>query len=274
MRILPTILTCLICCAVATAETVSIKGLHSLDESRYHRIESEALGRGYHVIVGLPDGYDESENTTYPAIYILDGGMLYPLLRGYYNYLRHSEEAPAAILVAVSYGNSDFAGGNLRSTDYTAPSSEREYWGGAKDFQGFLADELLPMIESEYRAAPDRRIIFGQSIGGQFVLFTAQTEPDLFWGHIASNPALHRNLPFFLKLHGEPGSTAVQSRLFVGSGSHDDPTFREPALAWIKHWSSVNDTPWALRAVTLDTHTHFSAPPASFRQGLKWIFEL
>lgn len=274
MRVLPVILTCLVLCGVAMAETVSIKGLQGLDESRYHRIESETLGRGYDVIVGLPDGYDESEKTTYPTIYILDGGVLYPLLRGYYNYLRHSEEAPAAILVAVSYGNNDFAGGNLRSTDYTAPSDEREHYGGAANFQSFLKSELLPLIETEYRSSPAQRVIFGQSIGGQFVLFTAQTEPDLFWGHIASNPALHRNLPFFLELHGEPESAAMQSRLFVGSGSHDDPTFREPALRWIEHWSNQHDLPWALQTTTLDTHTHFSAPPASFRQGLKWIFEL
>lgn len=258
----------------ALAETVSIPGLQGLDATRYHKFESQTLGRHFEVLVGLPTDYVESGDTEYPTIYILDGGALYPLLRGYYNYLRHSEEAPAAILVAISYGADNFEGGNMRSTDYTAPSVEREYWGGAKDFQTFLAAELLPMIESNYRAEPERRVVFGQSIGGQFVLFTAQTRPDLFFGHIASNPALHRNLPFFLELHGEKANSNSQPRLFVGSGSHDDPIFREPALQWIEHWSGRADLPWALKAVTLETHTHFSAPPASFRQGLRWIFEL
>jgi predicted alpha/beta superfamily hydrolase len=41
-----------------------------------------------------------------------------------------------------------------------------------------------------------------QGLGGQFVLYTALTRPDLFWGHIASNPALHRNLPFYPENHG------------------------------------------------------------------------
>ena len=194
--------------------------------------------------MGLPRSYNESTDTTYPTIYILDGGVLYPLLRGYYNYLRNSNEAPEAILVAISYGNNDFAGGNLRSTDYTAPSDEREYYGGAENFQTFLSDTLLPMIENEYRAAPDRRVIFGQSIGGQFVLYTAQSKPDLFWGHIASNPALHRNLELFLELRGEAKSKASKPRLFVGSGSHDDPTYRIPALAWIEHWTGQDNLPW------------------------------
>lgn len=273
MKRLSAILSLILVAGTAFAETVSIKGLQGLDETRYHRVESEALGRGYDVLVGLPLDYNESDSQTYPTIYILDGGVLYPLLRGYYNYLRNSEEAPAAILVAISYGSRDYTTGNLRGTDYTAPSAEREYYGGAENFRTFLANELLPFIETEYRSAPDQRVIFGQSIGGQFVLFTAQTEPELFWGHIASNPALHRNLPFFLELHGDGKADAMQSRLFVGSGSHDEPQFREPALAWIEHWTSKDELPWALKAVTLDTHTHFSAPPASFRQGLKWVFE-
>jgi predicted alpha/beta superfamily hydrolase len=259
---------------VASAESVSINGLYSLDETRYHRVESDALGRGFDVLVGLPHSYNDSAATTFPTIYILDGGALYPLLRGYYNYLRNSNEAPEAILVAISYGSDDFAGGNLRSTDYTAPSEERDYWGGAESFQAFLSEKLMPLVESEYQSDPARRVIFGQSIGGQFVLYTAQSKPDLFWGHIASNPALHRNLDLFLELRGELQSVTSRPRLFVGSGSHDDPTFRAPALAWMEHWSNQDDLPWELQAVTLDTHTHFSTPPASFRQGLKWIFEL
>ena len=248
--------------------------MQGLDETRYHRVESATLERGYDILVGLPRDYDAAQHATYPTIYILDGGELYPLLRSYYNYLRNSEEAPAAILVGISYGSRDYAGGNERGHDFTAPSDEREHYGGAADFQTFLSDELLPFIEDEYRSSAEQRIIFGQSLGGQFVLFTAQTEADLFWGHIASNPALHRNLPFFLELHGKAQHEAGRSRLFVSSGSNDEPVFRGPALRWIEHWSAQKNVPWDLQAVTLETHTHFSAPPAAFRQGLKWIFEL
>ena len=35
-----------------------------------------------------------------------------------------------------------------------APSDEREHYGGAKDFQTFLGDELIPFIEASYREQP------------------------------------------------------------------------------------------------------------------------
>ena len=40
----------------------------------------------------------------------------------------------------------------------------------------------------------------------------------------------------------------------------DDPRFREPALAWIEHWTA-NEHPWRLEARTLEGHNHFSALP-------------
>lgn len=245
--------------------------LQGLGDTRYHHIESAGIERGYHIYVMLPAGYKESSDDEYPTIYLLDGGELFPLFAAYYRYLNFGEEIPDAIIVGISYGSDTAEDGNFRSTDYTAPSSEREYWGGAEKFQMFLSDDLVPFIESTYRSRVDRRIIFGQSIGGQFVLYTAMTKPTLFWGHIASNPALHRNLAFFLQQHAEPASTDRRSKLFVASGTLDDPSFRTPALEWIEHWSG-RAGPWQLKTVNLDGHTHMSAPPASFRQGMRWLF--
>ena len=220
----------------------------------------------------LPDGYEQTSEQSYPTIYVLDGGELFPLLVSYYGYLNFGKEVPDAIIVGISYGSDNFEGGNYRSTDFTAESEEREYWGGADTFQQFLRDELMPSVEKKYRSRPDRRIIFGQSLGGQFVPYTALTEPGLFWGHIASNPALHRNLPFFLESHWSDSSVGEPSRLFVASGSNDDPRFRVPALKWIEHWSDKDNVPWQLEIMILEGHSHRSAPPASFRQGMRWLF--
>lgn len=249
-----------------------ISGLQGLGEFHDHRIESSEAGRSYQVFVGLPNTYGESDTQRFPTVYVLDGGALYPMLKAYYNYLRAGDEIPELILVAVSYGTGDWRDGNDRSHDFTAPADGQEHWGGAADFQNFVGNELMPMIESEYRSRPDRRIVFGQSLGGQFVLHAALTDPGLFWGHIASNPALHRNLPFFLERRPLRRSNSEKPKLFVGSGSLDERRFREPALDWITHWTSVENPPWELEAVTLDGHRHFSAPPTAFRQGLVWLF--
>lgn len=245
--------------------------LQGIGEPRYHHVASEHVGRAYHVFVNLPAGYEESD-VRYPTLYLLDGGALFPMFSAYYRYLRFAEETPDLIIVGIAYGSDNFEGGNYRSTDYTAPSTERDYWGGAGTFQQFLKDELMPMIETNYRSANDRRLVFGQSLGGQFVLYTAQTDPDLFWGHIASNPALHRNLQFFLEDRDYAGASGA-SRLFVASATGDEPRFRQPAFEWMRHWNGAVEKPWQLRTIDLEGHSHMSAPPVSLREGLMWLFD-
>lgn len=253
------------------AEELDTSYLSALQNTAYHEWASAELGRSFHLYVSLPDDY-VSSSESYPTVYLLDGDVTFPLLAAYHRYLRFGDEVPAAILVGISYGSDSFENGNMRSTDFTAPSAERDFWGGAAHFQNALQQELLAFIEKTYRSDPDRRIIFGQSIGGQFVLYSALTEPGLFFGRIASNPALHRNLPFFLGWHGPDPVPTIGGYLFVSSGEYDDPRFREPALEWIGHWQKAPDKPWALETQTLSGQSHFSAAPVAYRNGLKWIF--
>jgi predicted alpha/beta superfamily hydrolase len=255
---------------LVSAETLSVEGMHGLDATQYHSFESESLDKRYHVLVGLPDGYDASADEEYATVYVLDGGVHYPLLKAYSRYLAIADDFPDLILVGISYGTNDWENGNDRSIDYTAPTDEREHWGGAADFQGFLREELIPFIEREYRSDAARRIIFGQSLGGQFVLYTAQTEPGLFWGHIASNAALHRNLALFLEMR--PENPRHESYLFIGDATGDAARFYEPRQEWIRHWTAQSELPWHLHVERLEDHDHFSAVPAAFRQGIRWLF--
>lgn len=260
--------TCLI--VSAQAQKAELQYLHGLGDTRYHELNSEVIEQTYHIYVRLPKDHDPEKQ--YPTIYLLDGGATFPMLASYYGYLKWAQDSPTAIIVGISYGTNDWKNGNHRSRDFTAKSEERDYWGGADNFQQIFRKELFPLIEKNYPSNPDQRIIFGQSLGGQFVLYTAQTNPDMFWGYIASNPALHRNLPLFLETTPPKNQQTIQPRLFVSSGSEDVPRFREPAMKWIEHWTAREDLPWQLKTVTLEGDNHFSAVTNAFRQGIRWLF--
>ena len=256
----------------AMSDELSIPAIQAIDGTKLHQLHSEETGFDYEILVLLPGGYDESDSTVYPTMYLLDGGATYPMLAAYYRYLRFEVAVPEMIIVGLSYGTDDWREGNHRGTDYTAPTDQREHWGGAERFQQALRSEILPLIETSYRSDPANRNIFGQSLGGQFVLYTAMTQPELFHGHIASNPALHRNLEWFLK--PLESNADMSSALFVASASADDEAYREPAMQWINHWSGQTSTPWRLRAISIDGYGHFSLAPESFRRGVAWLASL
>lgn len=271
MKTLCLLTACLLSLPALAQQPAHVDSFQGLVDIRQHSIDSEIIGKRYEIMVGLPASYADSPDQQFPTVYVTDGAALFPMLQSYYRYLHFAEDVPELIFVAISYSDGNWVNESDRSHDYSAPSAEREDYGGAGDFQSMLRDEIMPLVESAYRSRADRRIVFGQSMGGQFVMYTAHTDPGLFWGHIASNPALHRNVEFFL-----PGQTKVptqpMSRLFVLSASGDAPRFKVPASQWIAEWTAREQRPWDLHVELLAGHNHFSPAPDSFRLGMKWLF--
>ena len=251
-------------------DAASVEYLTSISNTKYHLHKSESLSHDYHVYVLAPEESESQDK--YATVYLLDGGITFPLLAAYSRYLSLANEIPPLILVGISYGTDDFRLGNRRSTDFTAPAENRDHYGGAAAFQSMLFTELFPLIEQNYPSDPSQRILFGQSIGGQFSIYNAMTKPDKFLGMIASNPALHRNLDFFLAPKVDERKVKRKSRLFVSTAAYDDDRFKVPANKWLDHWQAIEGKPFILETHQLENENHFSAAPTAFKNGLKWIF--
>ena len=106
-----------------------VRGLQSLEATHRHVLDSRATDHRYHVFVGLPDGYEDRPDKRYPAIYVLDGGELYPMFVTYGRYLNSNAEVPELIVVGISYGTRDWREGNDRS--HISPPRQRSATSGA-----------------------------------------------------------------------------------------------------------------------------------------------
>lgn len=235
----------------------------------YFEFESQAVGRPFHIYVRLPEGY-VNETAQYPVVYLLDGDSLFPILAANHLFLHYDEGLPEAIVVGIAYGSFDPAI-NKRGFDFSAPAADAgPEQGGAPAFQSFLKNELIPEIERRYRADSSRRILFGQSRGGYMVLYSAFTDPDLFWGRIASNPTFEPGRELFFS------SAAPASRndlgLVVTSGSRDYADLRETASEWSDAWTGGEDRPWSLKCATIQGGTHAADSTSSYRTGMLWLF--
>ena len=103
------------------------------------------------------------------------------------------------------------------------------------------------------------------------VLYSAFTEPDLFWGRIANNPALEPDRELFFS--PATASTKNDLGLVVTSGSRDRPELRRAALEWFDAWSAVEGKPWSLHTVTIEGGTHAADSSNSYRIGMLWLFD-
>lgn len=160
----------------------------AIGESR--QIHSSALDEDRTYQVALPASYAWAQDRRYPVLYVLDGQAHFVHTTGSVGYLAAQGEIPEMIVVAMTSTN--------RVRDFTQ-SDWAEAWvggGGADDFKRFLADELIPEIERDFRA-DGFRMLSGHSAGGQFVLHGLASEPALFKAYFALAPSLDwdGNLP-------------------------------------------------------------------------------
>jgi alpha-beta hydrolase superfamily lysophospholipase len=173
-------------------------------------------------------------------------------------------------VVGIAYGSFD-PRVNARGVDFMPPGAERAGRpSGAAAFQRFLKAELLPTIEARYRTDKTRRILFGQSRGGSFVLYSAFTDPDLFWGRIASSPALPPTRDFF---YGHPAPAARRDlRLFVGEAPGDLPRLRVETVPWLAAWRHRKDAPWRLTPIVVRGGTHSANSMDVYRAAMRLLF--
>ncbi len=253
---------------ISSSQTTPLNFLPAL-AGDYFRLDSEVLARPMHIYVSLPQSYGASSNARYPVVYVLDGDSLFPIVAPMHLFLTIDNGAPEAVIVGISYGSFD-PSLNRRTYDFTVPAPDAgPDQGGAAHFHAFLKEELIGLIEQRYRVDSTRRVLFGQSRGGGMVLYSAFTDPDLFWGRIASNPTFEPGRDLFFSTPAP--ATTDGLGLVVTSGSKDQAHLREAALEWFEAWSGAESLPWRLRAVTIEGGTHAAFSPGSYRIGMLWL---
>lgn len=235
------------------------------------RIESREIQRGFDIYVRLPEGYDPAAARLYPTVYLTDGDTLFPMLAPQHLFLTYDDGLPEAILVGIAYGGFDPAV-NRRHIDFQTPGAGvAADAAGAAAFQRFLKTELIPEVERRHRSDSTRRILFGQSRGGAFVLYSAVTDPDLFWGRIVSNPSITPGIESLL----EPAAPAARRdlTLIVASGTRDRADLQVEAARWLSVWQARPERPWRLVGERIEGGTHAANAPDAYRRGLHRLFD-
>jgi len=92
--------------------------------------------------------------------------------------------------------------------------------------------------------------------------------PDLFGAYLSVNPALHRNLDYFLEL--EPAARTKPAPILITRASEDKEQFRSAMDRWLAHWWASESDALDLSVETLDGQHHASSAPAAYRAAVQW----
>jgi enterochelin esterase-like enzyme len=146
----------------------------------YREFRSEVLNEDRTLLVCLPKGY-EDESLSYPALFVLYGDQV----RGYFAEAVHvvnrlAEEGSIPRMIVVGVANVD------RYRDLS-PVGRRGNESGIGPFSQFVAEELIPFVNAEYRTK-DFRVLLGPQAGAAFGLYALAGMKGLFDAFIIENP--------------------------------------------------------------------------------------
>lgn len=166
-------------------------------------LPSAALGEPREVNVRLPASYSAATpERRYPVLYVLDGGAEqdFPHIAGLAQHGEMSGTFDEFITVGIATTKKRIweltfpAQDERYATFYRANGRPAEFasGGGSDSFRRFIAEEVIPFVESKYRTG-GRRVLLGESLAAFFVVDTLLREPRLFHDYVAISPSLWWN---------------------------------------------------------------------------------
>ena len=278
----------------------------SILSSEVFTIAAEHTSEDYQISVSLPASYFRDPEIGFPAVYVLDANLAFEAVVGLTRLMQLGSALPEFVVVGIGYplegnygdGLDEF--GKRRARDLTSAVDERyEQFaanafnvdgtietGGAEQFLGFIADELLPLVEEQYRLDPDDRTLLGHSSGGHFALYALLRQPQLFKRYAVGSPSLGfaNGRLFDLEQEYASRSDDLPARLFLGIGEEEEHSPLSPA-GYIGEIVSVSDF-YRFAAVLEDRgypnlvmakkvfegHGHTDVPGAFVASGLRFLF--
>ena len=245
---------------LAAALTAPVSGLaqspnRQIGLAEARSFHSAILNEDREVQIALPETYGRTA-ISYPVLFLLDGGSHLLHASATTRFLASARNRiPDMIVVAIPNTN--------RNRDMTPGA-------GAATFQRVLAEELIPWVERNFRAAPER-ILFGHSLSASFAVHTLLNRPELFDAYIAASAPLWRyeNLAADMK-GGLSRAAKAAAAVYLTVGQYENEKLRDGVqrfAATLRGAAPAEAPAWSY--LDMKDEDHSSTPQRSLYNALE-----
>jgi len=145
--------------------------------------------------------------------------------------------------------------------------------GGASLFLRTLKEELIPFIESRYRATSDRGLV-GYSLGGLFAAYVWLNDGTTFSRYLIGSPPLWWDKEMILKAEAavaESGET-LHGRVFLSVGADEEEGTVGPVKKLTTALTSHAYPNLRLESHIFEGQDHLSGVLGTLSSGLKFLY--
>lgn len=240
-------------------------------------IDSEFLNRPMKLHIQLPRGYFENEQK-YKVVYYVDGGpQNQDLINGFLEAYTAPAERTKLITVGINTGPDRmyfFTPTEVKNAEVSSGRIFRGESGGGTLLLQCIQKEIIPWVESTYRADFQDRTLMGASAAGVFCFYTLLQPGQPFKNFIVcSGGHLTWDNDLLFKLESELSQSIKHFpvNIYASRGS-DDHAFLIPHLdRFIEQLSSSAYEGMNLHYQVNQGADHLTNKWATYPMGLSWV---
>ena len=248
---------------------------HTLAGTELRVVSGHQPGRQYQLHIALPASFATSPEKRYPVLFVTDGYWDFPNLVSSYSNLIYDKVVPECLIVGLGYAGENLEYGVLRNWDLSpAPVFDQgENSGHAAEFLQLIEQEIIPLVEREYRGDPRHRVLAGSSLGGLFTLYAMLTKPELFEGYIAASPATGVANEWLFAYEEQFAKTgrAPKGRLFMTGAENEWPKFLGSIKRFDERLRQRHYAGLAYSFRLIDGERHAGTKAESYVRGLRYV---
>ncbi len=157
------------------------------------KMQSKALNQEREILIYTPVDYDWRVNEYFNVIYVFDSQNreFFDYATSMVSFLTDGNKSFIVVGITSPYNEKlDYGRNNdLLPVLETQNAIDRygKYSGNAANFLNYVASEVVPFINSNYRTL-NHNIAIGHSLGASFILYSLLEKPNLFENYIAISP--------------------------------------------------------------------------------------
>lgn len=161
-------------------------------------------------------------------------------------------------------------------------SWQRYKTGGGSAYLDFIEKEVIPFVESHYRADPARRTLAGQSLGGSFGAWVLLSRPELFESYILTSSSLwfHNRDIFKTEEIFAENNKDLKARVYFAVGEYESPEHgntRNDMVGdqrdFVKILRSRHYPGLIIKDEVITEALHETTFPIGFTRGVRWLFD-
>lgn len=288
--ILKSLCICMLLVLSYTNSSAQSKQLVNIGQS--YVIDSKILKEERTIWVQVPESANAKTNhpNTYPVVYVLDGSVHFLSVCAVMNQL-----SPGAVpeMIVVGIENTAHRTRDLSPTKVKEARGSSEWVkesGGGARFTDFIAQELIPYIDTKYPTASNKTFV-GHSFGGLLVVNTLINRPELFNNYIAIDPSLwwdnevltrdiaaklasekHKNKSLFLSIANPlPADTEKDINVLLKDNSMNTEGLRA-THRFAKTVSEAANSAVSFKYTYYENEDHGTIPLISIYNGMRFLF--